>query len=369
MTARERVNAALDFQPVDYIPRYDLFWGGFIAAWRKRQGMAPLPDPVAEDIEPRDAELRAYYHLDVLKVAPLEDTAPAGFQVLKRDGKGLIVRDGWGRIVRQIRGSPYGEVLEAPLSDKTQLDVLRFDSPLANVRFTSMLKQISEERDRLNDPYIFIKVGGPYLRSSFLRGEMQWYLDILEDRAFTVALASRISEHLTAVGVEALRRAKLAAPSIWIFDDVAGNRGPLVSPIDYENLFLPSIRNMVHAFKGAGARHVGFHSDGDIRPLLDGLVDAGVTIINPVEPRAGMDVVQLRNQYGKRLGFVGGLCNSKVLPFGTDVEVRHHIEHIMSIAAESGFVVGSHTISNDISVERYDLTAKILAEYGRPMPG
>jgi uroporphyrinogen decarboxylase len=219
-----------------------------------------------------------------------------------------------------------------------------------------------------HNPYIFIKIGGPYLRSSFLRGDYQWFIDIAEDPQFAGIVASRITEHLIAVGIEALHRSNLPDTSVWIFDDIASNNGLLISPKSYERLFLPQVQRMVEAFKEAGVAHVGYHSDGDIRSVLDGLVDAGISILNPVEPRANMDVVELRRRYGQRLAFVGGLCNSLILPTGSDKEVRNHVEHVLSAADDGGLVIGSHSISNDVTQKRYELFMEILHQYGRPLP-
>jgi hypothetical protein len=79
-------------------------------------------------------------------------------------------------------------------------------------------------------------------------------------------------------------------------------------------------------------------------------------------------VVELRRRYGKRLAYVGGLCNSCILPTGSDKEVHHHVEHVLSIADGGGLVIGSHSIGNDVTQKRYDLIMDILAQHGRPRP-
>ena len=242
---------------------------------------------------------------------------------------------------------------------------MAFEPATAEARYANMLALRDRARGLPHRPYLFLKVGGPYLRSSFLRGETQWFVDIAEDPQFAAAVADRVTDHLIAVGVEALRRSELAATSIWIFDDVASNNGLLISPRSYERLFLPEIRRMVAAFKAAGAAQVGFHSDGDVRAILPGLVDAGISILNPVEPRANMDVVQLRQRYGHKLTFVGGLCNTLILPTGSPDEVRKHVEHVLSAEDGGGLIIGSHSISTDIPLERYDLLMEILHEHGR----
>ena len=168
--------------------------------------------------------------------------------------------------------------------------------------------------------------------------------------------------------MEALRRSELSDTSIWIFDDIASNKGLLISPRAYERLFLPQVRRMVEAFKGAGAAHVGYHSDGDVRAVLDGLIDAGISILNPVEPRANMDVVELRQHYGQKLTFVGGLCNTLILPTGSVDEIRRHVEQVLSAGDGGGLIIGSHSISSDIPQERYELLMEVLHQHGRPLP-
>ena len=70
------------------------------------------------------------------------------------------------------------------------------------------------------------------------------------------------------------------------------------------------------------------------------------------------------------LAFIGGLCNTVVLPSGTDDEVREHVLYILSAAKEGGLVIGAHSIGEDISLERYEFIHSLLVEYGgRPRPG
>jgi len=97
--------------------------------------------------------------------------------------------------------------------------------------------------------------------------------------------------------------------------------------------------------------------------VLDDLVDIGIDAINPIEPRAGMDAVALREEYGQRLALVGGLCNSQILPQGTSDEVRRHILHVLRAGQGGGLVIGAHSIGPDISQERYDEAMALLRRH------
>ncbi|MGQ9683902.1 MAG: uroporphyrinogen decarboxylase family protein, partial [Anaerolineae bacterium] len=128
------------------------------------------------------------------------------------------------------------------------------------------------------------------------------------DPGFVDALAGRVTDHLIAIGLALLRRGGLSA--IAMYDNIAGNKARSMWPRLYRRYFPPQMARMVAAFKRAGARKVMLHSDGDIRAVLDDLVEIGIDAINSVEPRAGMNALALREKYGQRLALVGGLCNS-----------------------------------------------------------
>lgn len=369
MKSTDLVRTALNFEPPPYPPLFDQYWGAFLNAWRARHRLPPRTDIALDDLVYDDDAIQTYYRVDLYKLIPNEDPWPSLKKELGREGPYIIQRDAWGRILRRAPTSPYGQAISVPLEGKSDPDSLQFEPADADKRYAAMLAEMAHAQQLPHRPYLFIKIGGPYLRCSFLRGDSQWLMDIAEDPSFAAALAERMTDHLIAVGLEALRRTDLYRHSIWIFDDIASNQGVLMSPKSYERIFLPQTRRMVTAFQLAGAARVGMHSDGDLREVLDGLVDAGISILNPIEPRASMDVVELRRRYGKQLAFVGGVCNTEVLPWGTDADVRAHVEHVLSIAGEGGLVIGSHSIGPDVSLERYELFMDILHAHGRPRPG
>jgi uroporphyrinogen decarboxylase len=114
----------------------------------------------------------------------------------------------------------------------------------------------------------------------------------------------------------------------------------------------------VNGYKEAGAKWVMHHSDGNVLPLLDMWIDAGIDAINPVEYRSGMDAVAIRDQYGQKLVLVGGLDNTGILPRGDRSEIRTHVEHLLSI--ERGYVFGPHSIGSDIALQTMAYVRELL---------
>ena len=172
----------------------------------------------------------------------------------------------------------------------------------------------------------------------------------------------RVANHLVHVGLEMLRRYRLHDTAMWLDDDIGTNQGTVFSPAVFEKVFLPCYRMMVGAYRAAGVRTVIFHSDGNIENVLDMLVDAGISALNPLEYKAGMDAVRLRERYGRKLAFIGGLDNAHTLPEGTPAEIEAHVRRLLSIGEEGGLVAGSHSIGADVPVQNYELAWRLIRD-------
>ncbi len=206
-----------------------------------------------------------------------------------------------GRTIRSKKDAYFVETIDVPIPEGTDPESFEFESAHSDARFLQGQPGLAQAFDLLTrdklEQCVFGKTGGPYLRSTYVRGETQFLMDIASDPGLAKALADKMGEHLLAIGIEEIHRWSLQETGIWIYDDMAHNQGPMFSPTSFEKIFLPAYRRMIQGYKAAGARYVFFHSDGDIRPVLDMLVDAGIDGINPMERRANMDPFVLRKKY------------------------------------------------------------------------
>ncbi len=338
MACQERVLATLEHRAPDRTPKFDSFWAEFASLAR-------------EELElPQDADLDDHFGIDITIAVADETPFPTRAEVISRDGDETVRRDGWGRIIRERAGAYFSEVLEVPIRRAGDVDRLAFDSPALDSRYDGFLRAVRANRGKRA---VFCKTGGPFLRTSFMRGKVEFLMDIAGDPAFARAMADRVADHIIDIGVESLRRGDLHDTGLWIYDDMAHNLQPFPSPKSFEQVFLPAYRRMVRAFKDAGAARVILHSDGNIAPLLDMLVDAGIDGINPVEPKAGMDLPTLKERYGRKLSFIGGMCNSLTLPFGSPDAIRAQAREILDVASDGGVIIGAHSIGPDIPVASY----------------
>jgi len=349
MTPKQRVMTALEHRVPDRIPTFDAFWPEFRDVCVRELSLDP------------DVDLAAHFGIDIRIAAADETPFPTRTEVLLDDGQVQRTRNGWGRVSESLRGAFFSRELDVAVREKRDLDRLAFDSPLLDSRYAGFLRNVAAWRDQY---CVFCKTGGPYLRTTYLRGEVNFLTDIAADPAFARALADRVADHITEIGLESLKRGQLYDTGLWIYDDMGNNRQPMMSPASFERVFLPAYRRMIRAFKRAGARIVVLHSDGNVGPLLDMLVDAGIDGLNPVEPRAGLHLPSLKERYGTSLALIGGMCNSHVLPEGPVAAIEDQAREIVAAARAGGVVIGAHSIGPDIPVAHYLAYRRVLAREG-----
>jgi len=82
-----------------------------------------------------------------------------------------------------------------------------------------------------------------------------------------------------------------------------------------------------------------------------------------LEPRTGLSLVKLRERYGKRIVFFGGVCNTLILPSGDKKAIEAHVRPLIELGRDGGLVIGSASIGEDISPETYDFYSSLLDRY------
>lgn len=346
MTSEQRVLTALGFQRPDRIPVFDQFWE-LPDAWKRELG-----DPAALS--------------DIARFIPDETPFPTRRKKLKEEDGWVYEVDAWGRTIRSRPGAYFVETLEAPLAGTPDLDRINFDSPHIDHRYygDATRQEFEEELRTLREKhYMYVKTGGPYLRTTFMRGEAQYLMDMAADPALAADLANKIGDHIAAVGVEALHRSGLQKNGVWIYDDMAYNTGPMFSPKAFEQVLLPAYRRMIATYRHAGAKYVFLHSDGNVRPLLDMLIDAGIDGLHPLERRAGMKMADIRAYY-PRLVLAGGMCNTQTLLKGPPSLIEAEAREIIDLGRDGGVIIGTHSISPEVPFEHYLAYRRTCRKYG-----
>jgi len=152
---------------------------------------------------------------------------------------------------------------------------------------------------------------------------------------------------------------------IWYNDDIAHLGGLLASPEIMRRFWLPHVKWALEPLFDAGI-FVVYHSDGDLRGMLDDIADAGFKGLHPLEPKANMDPSDIKPKWGDRFVLVGGLCQVSVLPYGTVDEVRREVRRLLDAAAPGGgyFIGSTGMCGPDIPAENAVAWIEEAKEYG-----
>jgi hypothetical protein len=147
---------------------------------------------------------------------------------------------------------------------------------------------------------------------------------------------------------------KRGVDGIWGGYDWASNQGPIFSPRHFREFVFPRLKKIVDLCHRFGVPYIK-HTDGNVNSLLDDLVAAGVDAFQAIEPRAGMDIAQLKRNYGEKLVLIGNVDCSTVLVSGPEEAVRAQTEAVIRAAAPGGgFILSSsNSIHTGVKPEYY----------------
>ncbi len=152
-----------------------------------------------------------------------------------------------------------------------------------------------------------------------------------------------------------MQRVIQAGVDVIIFgDDYADKNSPLMSPRHFKEFILPGLKRCVNAAHAAGA-FVIKHTDGNIMPILDMIVETGIDGLNPLEPPAGMDIGLIKQRYGKRIALIGNIDCGYLLSQAPVAEVRKVTRETMQIAMPGGgyCLSSSNSIHSSVKPENF----------------
>ena len=359
MTSRERVLLALNHEEPDRVP---IFFGASGATTmlasaydrlKSHLGIRRLTMVFSRALQYArlDEETMLRFGSDGRILLPGPAPSAHG-QELPDDG----FVDAWGIPWRRRPGCHYYEIIESPLRAAGIEDIDGYAWPALadSTRFAGLRAKAREIQD---SGFAVVALSGvsPFEQCCMLRGMENWMLDLAADPDFATALMRRVTALQLAAVEGLLKEAGSAIDVLVTADDLGGQDSPLISPRMYRDLIKPFHAELISAMKRRTNAKIFFHSDGNVYPLLDDLVEIGVDILNPVQvAAAGMgDTVRLKREHGDRLAFCGGIDTQQVLPRGTPGEVRAEVRRrIADLAPGGGYILSAvHCIQPDVPPE------------------
>jgi uroporphyrinogen decarboxylase len=298
---------------------------------------------------------------------------------VRRDGDDWIIYSPRGVAAAiQKAGSLYFEQMHWPLLEGVPHDLSSLPE---------MMQDISWAVPAPPEPDANLAAGAKALRAStdraivalFGGNLLEWGQFLCRNDNFFMLLASepqtahRLLDRLVEIHLANLEKFLTAVGKhidiILFGDDLGMQTGPQVSPAMYHEFFFPRHRAMWNRAKELANVKVMLHCCGGVRELLNDLIAAGLDTINPVQITCnGMDPAALKRDFGARLCFWGGGCDTRqILPQSTPAQVRQHVLDQLKIFAPSGGFVFQqvHNIMADVPPQNIVAMFDAVAEFNR----
>jgi uroporphyrinogen decarboxylase len=363
----ERMGKTLRHEEADRVPITDFFWGSFLERWRTEMGL------------PEDTDIYRYYDLDWMVTIPNMDPHIRAFEILKRDEEEVVVRTGFEAVLRKKLADPMPAFLSFDTNSIEKLAAFRFDDPRDERRY---LRGGDNQVAGVGDSFVpglpawVDTVKGlhpefPVYGSVAEAHEMLWRIVGSENVLTWIALypdeLARFIDRLHEFNLGILEAQMDAAggllDGIVIWGDVAYTKDMLFSPEYWQSRFKPGVQAMVELCHNRGLPVI-YHGCGNVRKIFGDFIEMGVDAYNPLEAKAGLDVVQLRRQYGHRIGFCGNM-DVRVWAEAGPEELEATVLRKLNAAKGGGYIFQSdHSVPGNISAERYDRVVKLVRQRG-----
>ena len=174
--------------------------------------------------------------------------------------------------------------------------------------------------------------GGIFQTCSRLRSMEQFFMDMLLDKPFARELLARVEEAVLNLTEALLSAVGPYVQMVETQDDLGTQRAPLISPgaLPGDDPALPRPLSALIKKKTEGKAKVFLHSDGSIFDVIPDVIQAGIEVLNPLQPHAAkMDPRGLKAAFGDKLAFHGGLDQQQTIPFGTPEEAADDVRRVI----------------------------------------
>ena len=323
MNKREYVVSAFEHKQTDKVPYYIRLTGNGYGAY----GEKLLEDYASKDISDDLKE-------GIIDLSQAVDLAVGNFAV-------NLTFPWWVWDYDNFDPS-YADPFNAP---KVMPALLRNDSAEALEKYKKQAKYIAEKYQVYTVNLIY---GNHWEKAYFTRGIENFLADIAGEPEFAQQLLDFIAE----LNMEILPR--LMTPhldGVLLGSDWGSQNDLIVSPDIWKSMMKQGQKTQLDYIKSKG-KHTLIHSCGCILKILPELVEMGLDVLNPVQPEC-MDLRFLKETYGDKLSFWGGISTQKTLPYGTPEEVKKETEDVIKLMSENGgyLTCSSQEIQTDVSYE------------------
>ena len=266
------------------------------------------------------------------------------------DERGLIVKK---------TTQDYLEPVNTVIKNETDLRKFEFPDPNAPHRLES-LKQAVKRFKGKRAIISFLRDGWSEARD--LHGFAESLIDMVDNPGLVKGIIDKAVEYYVELG---RLSEELGAEIAFSGDDIAGNKGLLMSPSHFKEFIYPGMKRLYKKWHSFGL-YIIKHSDGDLNSIMDLLVDTGLDCLHPIDPLAGMSLEKVKRDYGSKICIMGNVNCAGNLVHGTENDVIEEVKNCIKVAAPGGGYIlsSSNTIPKSVKPQNYIAMVKAVKQFG-----
>lgn len=366
MTGRERIRCSLMHEEPDQVPIHDTLWPTTVKRWQN-EGI------------PEDVLVSDFFGYEMVRV--MTEQGPMYKKIIIcEDEEYVTYKDSNGETIRNHKdytSSPqeidnhvkskkdWEELKERLTIGKERLITYRDYKPgdpllISSFSWEETIKEFKKDCQKGRANFFWAIIGfdmvNHYLGYEKLLEIMltdpQWAKEMFDTQA---AFTLRLYEYFTENG--------LKFDGAFLANDMGYRNGLLFSPRCYRELIFPSDKLICDYFHSLGMPVI-LHCDGNIKELIPHLIEAGFDCLEPLEVKAGMDIRELKKEYGDKLSFMGGI-DVRLMSDDSN-KIEEEIRSKFEIAKKGGGYIyhSDHTIPHNISLSQYKHVMELVKKYG-----
>lgn len=348
-TSSERIDWALRHREADRIALHDGPWGTTVQRWRT-EGF------------PENANPFGYFHYEMVGWGA--DTSPQfPHEVIEDNAEYRIERNGNGALVKNWKAkTSTPEMIDFLIQtpDDWERHSARFRMNPSRVNLVHVADNQQWKKTGYWTHYSGV-VG--YDKTQGIIGSENLLMAIAEEPDW-VAEMFMTAANLVIETASAMMDGGYQFDGAFLYDDMGYRNGTLFSPTAYRTIAKPAHAKVFQFFHDRNMPVI-LHSCGCVAEFVPDLIDAGLDCLQPLEVKAGMDLVELKGKYGDKLAFMGGIDVRKMADPDPSVIEREMETKILCAKQGGGYIYHSdHSVPDNVSFQQYCHVIDLALEYG-----
>lgn len=350
MTSKERIILALKHEEADMVAIHDNIWNTTRIRW--------IEEGLSKDITPSQ-----FFNFEIecfsadgsmqLPTKIIEDTEE---YFIERNPEGALVKH-WKNIV-STPGYIDFLIKDRKIWEEYKIRLFPNEN---RVEWEKEKNRYNEARK--NCKFICYSGAIGYDQTQNLVGTERLMIAMVEESEWVIDMF-KVNIDLHLIMFEEMVNRGFEFDGAFVYDDLGYRNGTLFSKEMYRELIYPYHKRICDFYKVRNIPVI-LHSCGCVKDLIPYFIEVGFTCLQPLEVKAGMDLIELKKNYGDKLAFMGGIDTRKMNNPDPEI-IEEEIKTKITFAKKGGGYIyhSDHSIPDTVSFKDYSRVIELIHKYG-----